>query len=563
MSFDEEKALRQNDGFQLIHGLHFGNVRGDIYGGLSAAVVALPLGLAFGVASGAGPNAGLYGAILVGLFAALFGGTPSQISGPTGPMTVVMALIYAEYVAIDPVGGPALAFTIVLMGGLLQILFGVLHIGRYINYVPQPVISGFMTGIGVIIIALQLNPLLGHAAVSVPLSALLTFPSALADPVWPTVGLGALTLSIVYLTPSRVGRVVPAPLIALFVGTIGLALVFPSDRVSILGAIPTGLPVFQPPSLRLDLLPGMLQSALILALLGTIDSLLTSLVADNITRSHHDSDRELIGQGIGNSVAGIFGALPGAGATIRTMVNVRAGGLTPLSGALHALVLLSIALGLGAAASHIPHVVLAGILIKVGTDIINWDYLRRVHRSSPTGVAIMFTVLFVTVFVDLIVAVGVGMMMACLVFLKRQTDLQLSNVNVIRDVDEEARLTEEERQIVESSHGRLLLFHLGGPLSFGAAKELVRTLAYEEDYRVLLLDLTDVPAIDYSVSRAIEDMIVDTLDQGRTVLVAIPDGDVARMLDRERVLDHLPEDGVLTDRLTALKQVERLLVEEA
>ena len=337
----------------LIHGLHLRNVRGDIYGGLTAAVVALPLGLAFGVSSGAGPIAGLYGAIFVGLFAALFGGTPSQISGPTGPMTVVMALIFTEYCALDPVRGPALAFTIVIMGGGLQILFGALRLGRYINYVPQPVISGFMTGIGVIIITLQLGPLLGHAAASRPLAALQSLPAAIAQPVEPTLWLGLVTLGIVYFTPSRIGRLLPAPLIALIAGTVLLTFVVPDNRVAILGDIPTGLPDLHLPTFSLVLLPGMIKSALILALLGAIDSLLTSLVADNITRTHHDSDRELIGQGVGNAIAGLFGGLPGAGATMRTMVNVRAGGRTPLSGALHAVVLLSVVLGLGGIASSI------------------------------------------------------------------------------------------------------------------------------------------------------------------------------------------------------------------
>ena len=546
-------------GRELIHGLHFGNVRGDIYGGLTAAVVALPLGLAFGVSSGAGPIAGLYGAITVGMFAALFGGTPSQISGPTGPMTVVMALIYAEYVALDPVDGPAIAFTVVMMGGLLQVLFGVLRIGRYINYVPQPVISGFMSGIGVIIIALQLRPLLGHSAQGAPLVALQSFPEALAQPVLPTLTLGLLTLVIVYFTPTRIGRRLPAPLIALIAGTLLLTFVVPNDRVSILGDIPSGLPDLRLPTFSLVLLPGMFRSALILAVLGAIDSLLTSLVADNITRTHHDSDRELIGQGIGNTLAGVLGGLPGAGATIRTMVNVRAGGRTPLSGALHALVLLTIVLGLGKIPSYIPHVVLAGILIKVGTDIIDWDYLRRLHRSSRAGVVIMFTVLFVTVFVDLIVAVGVGMMMACLVFLKRQSDLQLSNINIIRDVDEEALLSPEENDLVRSTNGHLLLFHLGGPLSFGAAKETVHLLAFQQNYRVLLLDLSDMPAIDYTASRAIEDMIIGTIAQDRQVLIALPEGAVAEMLERERVVESLPDGHIHRDRLSALRHGAELL----
>jgi SulP family sulfate permease len=546
---------------QLVNGLHFNNIKGDIFGGLTAAVVALPLALAFGVSSGAGPIAGLYGAIFVGFFAAIFGGTPSQVSGPTGPMTVVMAAIFTEYVALDPVQGPMLAFTIVMMGGLFQILFGVLRIGTYINYVPQPVISGFMSGIGVIIIILQLGPLLGHSALGGPLVSLQGIPGAIANVNVAALGLGLLTIFLVYFTPAKITRFLPAPLVALVVGTLLLLFAIPDDLgVTILGDIPTGLPSPQMPTITTELLPGMIKSALMLALLGTIDSLLTSLVADNITRSHHKSDRELIGQGIGNTIAGLFGGLPGAGATMRTMINVRAGGQTPISGALHAVVLLSIVLGLGSVASYIPHVVLAGILIKVGTDIIDWDYLKRAHQSSRPGVAMMLLVLSMTVFVDLIIAVGAGMMMACLLFLKRQSDLQLASINIIREVDEEAKMSDEESALLNASNGHLLLFHLGGPVSFGAAKSMVRLVAYQPDYKVMVLDLCDVPAMDYTASKAIEDIVKDAQLDKRQVIVAVrPDSVVANVLAREYSIGTVPKQSVHSDRVSALRQASQLI----
>ena len=364
---------------RLIHGLHFDNIRGDIYGGLTAAVVALPLALAFGVASGAGPIAGLYGAIFVGLFAALFSGTPAQVSGPTGPMTVVMAGVFTQFGH-----EPAMAFTVVMLAGLLQILFGVLKLGRYINLMPFPVISGFMSGIGVIIIILQLAPLVGHTApVGGILIALVHVPQAYSSPAIEATAIGLLALFIVFAWPARLGRIVPPPLVALVIGT--LAAMFALPGAPVLGEIPTGLPQPILPLFDLASVPLMLRAALILAVLGTIDSLLTSLVADNVTQSHHKSNRELIGQGIGNAIAGVFGAIPGAGATMRTVVSVRAGGRTPISGALHALVLLAIVLGLGGFAERIPHAVLAGILIKVGLDIIDWGYLQRVRRAPGAG----------------------------------------------------------------------------------------------------------------------------------------------------------------------------------
>ena len=288
--------------------------------------MALPLALAFGVASGAGPVAGLYGAIFVGFFAALFGGTPAQVSGPTGPMTVVMAGVITQYGH-----EPAMAFTVVMLAGVFQILFGVFKLGRYISLVPFPVISGFMSGIGCIIIILQIAPLIGHeTAGGGPLLALAGLPDRLVAPGRDATIVGLLALAIVYLTPKRIDQIMPAPLVALVAGTLLVLFLFPGAPV--LGEIPTGSPDPQLPKFALEAVPGIVQSALVLALLGSIDSLLTSLIADNVTQSHHDSDRELIGQGIGNTIAGAFGAIPGAGATMRTVINVRTGGRTPISG---------------------------------------------------------------------------------------------------------------------------------------------------------------------------------------------------------------------------------------
>ncbi len=522
---------------KFVNGLHFNNIRGDIYGGLTAAVVALPLAMAFGVSSGAGPIAGLYGAIFVGFFAALFGGTPSQISGPTGPMTVVMAAIFTQYTALDPINGAAMAFTVVIMGGLFQILFGILRIGKYINYVPQPVISGFMSGIGVIIILLQLAPLLGTASASGTITAIKLIPAALSNINLAAFLLGLLTLAIVYLTPKKVGRFVPPMLLALLIGTL-IATFFLSDKgVTILGDLPTGFPDIRSPVVDVAMLPSMIKSALILALLGTIDSLLTSLVADNITRSHHKSDRELIGQGIGNTIAGLFGGLPGAGATMRTVVNVRTGGQTPISGVLHALVLLSIVLGLGSAAKYIPHVVLAGLLIKVGTDIIDWGYLKRIGSSSRAGVIMMFTVLLMTVFVDLIMAVAVGMGMACLLFVKRQSDMQLENMSVHR----------------QGRDGEQAIFEIKGPVSFGVAKNMVRFFATEQDYSRLLVDLSEVTALDYTASCAIKEIINTALESQVNVSVVAPSGQAKQVLAKEEVLVGVEDANLFSSREEAIK----------
>ncbi len=532
---------------RLIHGLKFNNIRGDLYGGLTAAVVALPLALAFGVASGAGPMAGLWGAILVGFFAAAFGGTPSQISGPTGPMTVVMAVIITKYA-----NDPALAFTVVMMGGALQILFGALRLGSYISLMPFPVISGFMSGIGCIIIILQIAPLLGGVNPGGGVvGALMALPDTLGNIEWDAVLVGGLSLAIVYLTPKPIDRILPAPLIALVAGTVAVWAFLPGAPV--LGDIPTGLPDLQLPRLSFKLLPDMLGSALILALLGSIDSLLTSLIADSITRGHHRSNRELIGQGIGNMIAGLFGAIPGAGATMRTVVNVRAGGATPISGVLHALVLLTVVLGLGPLAGHIPNAVLAGILFKVGIDIIDWIYLRRAPKAPRAGVVLMFLVLGLTVFVDLIIAVTVGVVAASLLFVKRMSDLQLANIRATDGSFGEVPMSVEEEAALERIADDVLLYQFSGPVSFGAAKGLARRVAPRDGHKVLILDLSDVTYIDTSAALALDDIIAKTGDLGLRVYLVGMREPVAAVLERLGVLDDMPKGRCYASRLDALR----------
>ena len=549
----------------FVNGLHFNNVRGDIYGGLTAAVVALPLALAMGVASGAGPIAGIYGAIFVGFFAAIFGGTPAQVSGPTGPMTVVMALIFTQYTALfpaDPATGAALAFTVVMMGGLFQILFGFLKIGKFIEFVPHPVVSGFMSGIGVIIILIQIGPLLGQSSSAKPFEAVQMMPTFFSNTHNASLVLALIALVIVYGVPKflpKLNKMVPSPLLALVVGTLAYIFIYKDSGSPILGDIPTGFPHLQLPVVMLQYLPDMIKSALILAALGSIDSLLTSLVADNVTRTYHKSDRELIGQGIGNTISGLFGGLPGAGATMRTVVNVKAGGLTPISGALHAVILLVIVLGADELASTIPKAVLAGILVKVGTDIIDWDYLKRLGTAPKAGIAMMFTVLLMTVFIDLIIAVATGMVMASMVFMKRMSDLQMESTTTFNLPTEEFPLFEDEKAIMEKAEGQILLYHMEGPLSFGAAKGMIRRLSIYSDYKVLVLDLSGVPMVDYTAGMALSDMIRNTLDvKERKVILVGMRPKVKIFLKRQNILKPLDEEYIHTDRASALQHASKI-----
>jgi SulP family sulfate permease len=498
---------------KLIENLHFNNIRGDITGGITAGVVALPFAIAMGLASGAGAIAGLYGAIITGFFAALFGGTGAQVSGPTGPMTVVMALIVTKYIALFPETGLAIAFTTVVLGGLFQIGFGVLRLGRFINLMPHPVTSGFMTGIGVIIIILQIPQVLGLYEIKGSTMGIFSQLSGVENYFANTgaITIALITLAVVYLLPKKIGKLIPAPLFALITGT--LILLFLPQYFSstaeplnsmILGEIPTGLPSFQMPVWESSIILDMVASGMMLAILGSIDSLLTSLVSDEITRTHHKSDRELIGQGIGNTMSGLFGGLPGAGATMRTMTNVKAGGLTPISGALHAVLLLAIVLGGAQYAQEIPLAVLGAILVKVGTDIIDWEYLKGLMSTPKSGALIMIVVLGVTVLYNLMAAVGIGLVMASLIFLQRMTDVQLASIVSVQTIEEASHLDEAHQELIRA--GNTLFYQLNGPMSFGSAKGIVRDFSTKTNYNRAILDLSNVPVIDYTTSRGIAEI---------------------------------------------------------
>jgi SulP family sulfate permease len=530
------------------------SISGDVYGGLTAAIVALPLALAFGVASGAGAIAGIYGAICVGFFAALFGGTPAQISGPTGPMTIIFATVFTQFA-----DNPAEAFTVVILAGAFQILFGYLSLGRYINLMPYPVISGFMTGIGCILIILQLEPLMGHSGPQNVINALTLIPDQALHVNKDALIIGVAAFLICVLTPRRIAMVVPPPIIALIVGAV-LAYFLP--QAPTLTAFPATLPVLHWPTLDFAHLNTVMLSAAVIAALGSIDSLLTSLVADNATRVYHDSDKELVGQGIGNMVAGFVGGLPGAGATIRTLSNIKAGGRTPLSGMLHSLLLLAIALGLSAAVALIPLAALAGILTKVGIDVIDWRFLKLMRRMPRTDLVLMSVVLVLTVFVDVITAVGVGVVLASLAFMHESAMLQIDAIRPIADPEHAVFLTKRENELFRRCNGRVVWLHLSGLISFGAAIEMTRRISKVRECDVLVVDLIDVPKLDGSAALAMDDIISHALAGNQEVILVGLNFTVARLLAEIGTLDKLRETSRFESRgqavRAALAEVERL-----
>lgn len=510
---------------RILNQINLSNLRGDLFGGVTAAVVALPMALAFGVASGAGAEAGLYGAVLVGLFAALFGGTPTLISEPTGPMTVVFTAIVASLIAANPEDGMAMAFTTVMLAGVFQVIFGALRLGGYVTMMPYTVISGFMSGIGLILVIIQLPPLLGHAAPPGGVIGALGALPGLVQTVNPgELALGVLSLAILFLMPRRFRRLVPPQLLVLVLGTLLAVWVIGDGGYRAIGAIPGGLPDLTIPTFGADQWQTILVDALVLGMLGSIDALLTSVIADSLTRTQHNSDKELIGQGIGNLASGLCGGLPGAGATMGTVVNIQSGARTALSGITRALILAVVVVGASGLVEPIPKAVLAGIAIKVGIDIIDWGFLGRAHRVSPRGALIMYGVIAMTVFVDLITAVGIGLFVANVLTIRRLADIQSEGVRVFGLAGDDALDckdgTPEEKKILRDPSNGVLLLCLSGPLIFGAAKAVTRQQLVLAGARSLVIDMTDVPHIGVTTSLAVEQTIREAVARGCRVYLS-------------------------------------------
>ncbi|CAA0165492.1 SulP family inorganic anion transporter [Tenacibaculum maritimum] len=594
----------------------FSNLKGDLFGGITAGIVALPLALAFGVSSGLGPSAGLYGAIFISFFAALFGGTSTQISGPTAPMTAVSMVVIASIIATND-GDVSKALpailTVFLLAGFFQIGLGVIGLGKYIRYIPYPVVSGFMTAIGVIILITQILPSLGYypkedtdfvanfkpqaeevilenilkeeagegilvlenfketinraekitdadilkesktlagKEASGVLGAIKVLPRALKNINLLELLLALGTIIIIYGF-KRITTAIPSTLVALVVMT-GIALGFGLNYRPI-EEIPGGLPI---PNMgifanfSISGLTPYIFTALTLALLGAIDSLLTSVVADNMTKTKHKPNQELIGQGIGNSIAALFGGIPGAGATIRTVVNINSGGKTKLSGMIAGIMLLVILLGLGPIASKIPAAVLAGILITVGIGVMDYKGLRAIPslpRDIKLGpiklsseVLIMLVVLFLSTFWNLVYAVGIGLVIASLMFMKKIGDLTATNSNV-KPLNEEA--WPDEINFPKNLVEEVFIKHIKGPLFFGSTSDFQQIIKQiPNTASTIIIRMDRMQYIDQSGLYALEDTLVDLKKENKNVLLVDVQQQPRYMMERIDIIPDLIEE---------------------
>ena len=597
----------------------FSNIKGDAFGGITAGVVALPLALAFGVSSGLGPSAGLYGAIFISFFAALFGGTNTQISGPTAPMTAVsMVVIASIVVASDGDVNKALPSILMVffLAGLIQVGLGLVGVGKYIKYIPYPVVSGFMTAIGVIILLTQILPSLGYSPkedmeyvnqfkpqaeeiilenilkeeagegllvledfketirragniteadilresktlaakyASGTIGAVKVMPRALRNINWLELLLSLGTIIIIFGF-RKISKAVPSTLVAL-VAMSGIAIGFGLDYKPI-EQIPEGLPV---PKLEmfshfnLGSISPYIFSALTLALLGAIDSLLTSIVADNMTKTKHKPNKELVGQGIGNSIAAIFGGIPGAGATIRTVVNINAGGKTRLSGMIAGVLLLFILLALGPIASKIPAAVLSGILITVGIGVMDYKGLKAIPIlpkdiflgpvKLSSEVLIMIIVLLLSTFWDLIFAVGIGLLISCLMFMKLIGDLTAERSEV-GPLKEEA--WPDEIDFPKNLKDKVFIKHIKGPLFFGSTSEFEQLYKQiPEGAKTVVIRLSRMQYMDQTGLYVMEDTLQDLRVKGVDVIFVGLLKQPRYMMERIDIIpDFIPEERI-------------------
>ena len=515
---------------------------GDVVGGVTTAVVALPIALALGVAvglaggqdAGQGALAGLYGAIAVGFFAAVFGGTKGQISGPTAPMAVAMTVVVLQFSLAE-------AFLVVVLAGFIQIVLGVLRVGRFIAYTPYSVISGFMTGIGVIIMALQVLPFVGAPIESGSLAGLIgAWPGAFGEINVEALAIAIVTLLVTIAWPRRFRSYCPPTLAALIIGTL-LGLLWLSGAPTI-GEVPSGLPSVDWPDASSDAWPLLIQAAFVLALIGSIDALLTSLVADSITRDTHRPNRELIGQGMGNTVSGLIGGLPGAGTTLTTVVNIRGGGRTAVSGVIVAGLFLALVLGAGSVTEPIPQAVLAGLLMKMGWEIIDWRFVRHIFEIERGHVVVMLLTLLLTLFVDLMVAVGIGLIVAGMANAVRSERLELDRVISVP-------LLEGDPD--DPYLARIGVVALRGRFTVASATALVRVVGADiEEHEVVIFDFSETASLDDSAVMVIEQLFETAAEQGTPCVIAGLDGSVESALRSLGALDEIPADrfaGSLTE----------------
>lgn len=542
------------------------SIKGDFTGGLTAAIIALPMGLAFGLQSGLGPQAGLYTAIILALLASIVAGTKTLISDPTGPMTIVAATIIAE-AGFNGVGKiPTVIILSFALGGIFQIMFGLIKVAQYVKYISYPVLSGFMGGIGVIIILTQWHTFLGGERPGGIIDIILDLHTPIIEYHWSSIILGSLTLVFIYFIP-KISKKIPAGLLSLIIGTL-ISFTFKKEwgwhwDYSTIGEIPSDLPQIVLPfseflNISFSEFSIAVVSGLTLAGLGTIDTLLTSVVADNLTKTKHNGNRELIGQGIGNFVAALFGGLPGAGSTTGTVANINSNGKTNMSGIFKAIFLLIVLVGLGPLLKDVPKPVLSALLISVGIGIIDFKGMKKLFSLKNSDSLVLLLVVVLTVFVDLLVAVGIGMVLSSFFFMQRMGELvdQQSKSGDINEI-------EKKLKIPESIKNRIMVYELDGPLFYGFSDQFKEQAEAIIGKDAVIINMSQVPYIDASGTYVLEEVIKNFKDKKvEVILVGVKDHIFKQFEEFKVIPNTLAEEKAYNSVRAGLKYLKFQLEEK-
>ena len=536
--------------------------RADSVAGLTVGVVALPLAMAFGIASGVTPAAGIYTAIIAGFLISALGGTKVCIGGPTGAFIAILYGIYQQY-------GAANAAVCTMMAGMMLIAMGWAKLGTLIKFIPFPVTMGFTSGIAVVIFSTQVKDLLGlqipAEAGEVPaefVKKLVFLAQHLGKAHWITLTLAVSAFVIVRWWPTRMARVVPGSIIALVVGTAAVMFFHGEVEWGIatigtkFNGVPEGLPALAPPEIHWLELPSLFRPALTIALLAAIESLLCAVVADGMVEDRHDSNQELIAQGIANLASPLFGGIAATGAIARTAANVKTGARTPMAGVIHAMVLLLIVLVAAPLARFIPLAVLSALLVNVAINMGEWHHFARLRKWPKSDAAVFVTAFILTVVIDLTVAVEFGLLLSAFMFVKRMADQTKVDATFELSEDEVKSQSQTGREVPKG----VMIYRLFGAFFFGAADKLETALMSAHQLpEVLILRVREVVAIDATGINALEDLHEKMKKQGKHIILCGPHTQPLFALDNAGFLDAVGRDNVCADMEAALARAKGLL----
>lgn len=517
-------------------------LKGDIFGAIIATIIAFPQALAFGVASGLGASAGLWGAIILSLIAGILGSNLPFVSGPTGPSAIIVAVIVGEMSGnIDKV------IPILIMAAVFQILISLTQIPKMVKYVPYPVISGFLTGIGLIIIILQLSPLLGGATFSSTIKVLMYYPELFSHINIQALILGVFTLGILFFTPKCITRFIPSQLLALVIMTgVSYYLGFDVEKIS---GVTFSIPHAYLPHFSLDMIMQCIPAALTLAFIATSESLLTGIIMDSLMKVKHNSKRLVASQGIGNLFCAVTGSMYGTAATMRSVAAVKIGAKTRVASILCAFIMAVLLFKFTGFISQIPICVLAAILIKIGYDILDLKVLKVLKYAPKDDLYVLLAVLFLTVFYNLIFALGLGIVLAALLYAKRVAD----NTNIKVNEYKPDAYTPYETKVERDSHYKIRILHIDGQFFFGSITQIVSHFDELLETEYIILNYSSNSELDMSAIFALEDIIVRLEAQKIKLCLVIPNEKVYNQIKSLKIVSQLGEDAVLNDENTAIK----------